>query len=532
MSFLHRYLTRFDTRTIPSLLTDILVVGSGAAGLSAAIEGAKYGKVLVVAKGTFTDTSTNMAQGGIAATGAPGDSVELHIRDTLRAGDGLCNRTAVRHIIKSGHARLTELIAWGARFDRRRRMFDYAIEGGHSVPRILHAGGDATGSELQRVLLSRAVSTSAIQLLENTFVVDILTARNRSVGALIFDEQHGKRAVWARCIVLATGGAGQLYRETTNPVVATGCGLAMAYRAGATLQDLEFIQFHPTTLYIAGATRALVSEAVRGMGGILRDRFGTRFMKDYHPALELAPRDVVSRAIVRQMAKTNDTNVYLHLEHIGAAAVRRRFPTLHKLCEKFEIDVAKDPIPVRPSAHYMIGGVSTDVWGRTTLPGLLAVGEVGCTGLHGANRLASNSLLECLVVGHNAGAICRSLVKSSPPPTPLRLSFKQKKGETTYIDIEDVMNSLRSLMWRQVGVERDEKGLKDAIMKIDFWCSYVLDKEFTTPRGWELQNMLTVARLITTSALQRRESRGVHFRTDFPATAPRRMSRHTCVKAR
>jgi L-aspartate oxidase len=292
---------------------------------------------------------------------------------------------------------------------------------------------------------------------------------------------------------------------------------------------MEFVQFHPTTLYVPGAIRSLISEAVRGAGGILRDRFGKRFMEDHHPALELAPRDVVSRAIVRQMAKTGDTNVYLHLEHVGAATIRKRFPVLRKLCEEFEIDVSKVPIPVRPSAHYMIGGLSTDVAGRTTLPGLMAAGEVGCTGLHGANRLASNSLLECLAVGHGAGGRCRSLVPSSESPAPLRISFGQKKGETTYIDVEDVMNSLRSLMWRQVGVERDAKGLEDAIVKLDFWCSYVLDKEFSTPKGWELQNMLTVARLIATSALRRKESRGVHFRTDFPAKDNHRFARHIHV---
>ncbi|MDQ7781061.1 MAG: L-aspartate oxidase, partial [Planctomycetota bacterium] len=486
----------------------------------------------VITKCAAVDSATNAAQGGIAVGGAPGDSPGLHVKDTLRTGNGLCRRDVVRSIIGGGRDRIAEIAGWGARFDRKGPKLHYAIEGGHSVPRILHSGGDATGGEIQRVLLEQALSVPAIQILENTYAIDLLTLRGVCVGALIFDEQRGRRAVWARCTVLATGGAGQLYRETTNPEVATGNGIAMAYRAGAQLRDLEFMQFHPTTLYVPGAARSLISEAVRGEGGILRDRLGKRFMTDYHPALELAPRDVVSRAIVKQMALTGDTNVYLHLEHIGAARIHKRFPALQRLCEKFEIDVSRNPIPVRPSAHYMIGGVATDVAGRTTVPGLLAAGEVACTGLHGANRLASNSLLECLVVGHNSGKACGPLIARSHPPLPTRLFYEQKKGDTTYIDVEDVMNSLRSLMWRQVGVERDEKGLRDAIMKLEFWCSYVLDKEFSRREGWELQNMLTVARLMASSALRRRESRGVHCRTDFPAHNDRKFARPFLVRRR
>ncbi len=510
-----RHLIRFNSRTLPAISTDVAVIGSGIAGLRAALEAARFGRVTVVTKAGVTDCNTQYAQGGIAAAMRRGDSPRLHVQDTVAAGQGLCAADIVRLVVREGITRVKEIRAWGARFDSKGGEPDFTREGGHSRARILHAGGDATGRELERVLVEHAAANPNIQVLDHTFTVDLLTHRGACVGAIVFDARNGVRILYAHKIILATGGLGQLFRETTNPPVATGDGFALAHRAGAVLRDMEFVQFHPTTLYVAGATRSLISEAVRGEGGLLVDRNGLRFMPAYHPAAELAPRDVVSRSIIRQMKLTEDTNAYLDLTHLAPALVKSRFPTLWEQCREFHLEPTKDPIPVRPAAHYMVGGIRVDAAGRTSVTNLYACGEAASTGLHGANRLGSNSLLEGLVFGYRAGLDAGRSVGRREAPQP-HLRYERRMDRSRFIDVEDARNSLTSLMWRQVGVERDARGLEDALHRIDFWTSYVLTTEFFSMSGWELQNMLVTARAIAVCALRRRETRGVHFRVDYP----------------
>jgi len=511
-----RYLAQFDTGRLPHLFTDCLVIGSGVAGLRAAIESAEAGRVLVVAKDALTETNTHYAQGGMAVVCSPGDSVEQHVADTLATGQGLCDEAVVRQVVATGPDRLAELIEWGAAFDEEDGGLALTREGGHSTARIVHARGDATGQEIEATLLRHAAGIDAITTMERTFVVDLLCDDGRCLGALVWSAARGLAAVWARVTVLATGGAGRLYRETTNASVATGDGVALAYRAGAELADLEFVQFHPTTLYIAGASRALISETVRGEGAYLRDRTGTRFMPDCHAEAELAPRDVVSRAIVEQLRRTDHHCVYLDLTHLDGARIRRRFPKITELCAAFDLDVATDLIPVRPSAHYQVGGVVVDAHARTSVAGLLACGEVARTGLHGANRLGSNSLLEGLAYGSLAGRTACEMMGASGPPRREVLTSVLAEPRRGTLDLDDVRNSLRALMWRSVGVVRDGDVLFEAEHAVDFWCRYVMDKAFTAVEGWQVQNMLTLAKLIIVSARSRTETRGVHYRRDFP----------------
>ena len=366
-------------------------------------------------------------------------------------------------------------------------------------------------------MIARARDVLKAQIWQNTFTIDLLTHEDRCRGALVWNERHGKTYVWAKQTILATGGAGQIFRETTNPPVATGDGHAAAYRAGAELMDMEFMQFHPTVLYIAGSSRSLISEAVRGEGAILVDASGVRFMPEYHRLAELAPRDVVSQAIVDRMEKTHHPCVYLDLSALPANAVRARFPGIAKRCREFGLDIAVDRIPVRPGAHYMIGGVKVDLFGATTIPGLWAAGEVTSSGLHGANRLASNSLLEGLVFGARAGAAASAAALAEPDrfeAIPLENKPIAPPGEQ--LDLQDIRNSLKSLVWRAAGVRRSADGLREAARTIDGWQRYALTQQFPTAEGWELQNMLTVARVMIAAALRREESRGVHLRTDFP----------------
>ncbi|NLE36582.1 MAG: FAD-binding protein, partial [Pirellulaceae bacterium] len=363
------------------------------------------------------------------------------------------------------------------------------------------------------------------------FTLDLLTHQGTCRGALVWNPRHGKTLVWAKQTVLSTGGAGQIWRETTNPDIATGDGLAMAYRAGAELRDMEFMQFHPTVLYIAGSSRHLITEAIRGEGAHLVDRNGYRFMADYDPRGELAPRDVVSRAIVTQMEKTKHPNVYLDLSHLDPKYVRERFPAIVALCRDFDLDVTTDRIPVRPGAHYMVGGITVDIEGRTTLPGLWSVGEAASTGLHGANRLASNSLLEALVFGAHAGAGVSAVAAEQADdfcPAPLENGPVEPGSEP--LDLIDIRNSLKSLMWRDVGVRRDRDRLTEATENLDHWCRYVLARQFSDPTGWELQNMLCAARLMVHSALAREETRGCHVRTDFPNQDDAGWNRHSVCR--
>jgi L-aspartate oxidase len=521
-----RYLIPFKASRLTQQFADVLVIGGGVAGLRAAIAAAAEGAdVLLMTKDTIDQSNTWYAQGGIAAVLQPADSVESHMRDTLDCGAGLCDEKAVRVVIEEGPQRVLELLSWGARFDQKignPHDLSFGLEGGHSFARIVHAFGDATGKELAQTLIKHVRGMDTIRVSEMSFAIDLVTDAGHCVGvlALIKGEVN---LVWAKRTILATGGAGQLYRETTNPKIATADGHAMAYRAGANLKDMEMVQFHPTTLYVAGASRTLITEAVRGEGGHLVDKNGYRFMKDYHPMGELAPRDIVSRAIVQQVRKTHSTHVYLDVRHLPAEPFKARFPQLAHLLAEFDIDPARDLIPINPATHYMIGGVECDLVGRSSLPGFYAVGEAGCSGLHGANRLASNSLLEGLAFGARAGTDAARAAAADPMKFPLSIDAKIPDSTKTELDLGDVQNSLRSVMWRNAGIERTGDRLSETREIIAFWSRYVMDKTFLPAEmgadavgGWELQNMLTTCFLITTAALTRVESRGAHYREDFP----------------
>jgi L-aspartate oxidase len=522
-----RYLLPFKAGRLPQQFTDVLVIGGGVAGLRAALAASDENvDVVVLTKDTIDESNTWYAQGGIAAVLQPSDSFESHVSDTEIGGAGLCDDSAVKIVIEEGPKRVLELLTWGAKFDKKLGNaydLDFTREGGHSFARIIHAYGDATGKELAQTLIRTVRSRENIRIGERVFVIDLLTEENRCLGVIALID--GKvQIIWAKRTILASGGAGQLYRETTNPKIATADGHAMAYRAGARLQDMEMVQFHPTTLYVAGSSRALITEAVRGEGAHLVDKNGHRFMKDYHPSGELAPRDVVSRAIVEQIRKTHFTHVYLDVRHLPTHEFRERFPGLAHLVDDFDIDVSKDLIPIHPAAHYMIGGVDSDANGASSLPGLYAVGEAGCSGLHGANRLGSNSLLEGLAFGARAGTHAAAGAKENGVKFPTLLEAKVPVSTKTELDVTDVKSSLRSVMWRNVGIERSGEHLNETREIIAFWSRYVMDKTFKPDEiggpaavaGWELQNMLTACFLITSAAYTRTESRGAHFRTDYP----------------
>jgi L-aspartate oxidase len=543
-----RYLIPFRSSLLPQIFTDVLVIGAGVAGLRAAVAAAQHGaEVIVLAKGELGESNTAAAQGGIAAASSQPQSVrdedvDEHLRDTLSCGAGLCDQQVVRQVVASGPERVAELLEWGIRLDKD-AAGDLArgLEGGHSAPRIFHAYGDATGRELARCLLEKVRSTPGIRLFERCFALDLITPSEEPgspvLGAITWHPRYGLQMVWAGATILATGAAGQVYRETTNPRIATGDGAAMAYRAGASLGDMAFVQFHPTTLYLPGAPRSLISEAVRGEGAFLLDASGRRFMPEVHAQAELAPRDIVSRAIIRQIARQGGRHVWLDCRHIANFATR--FPGITAELNRFELDPATMLIPVHPAAHYTIGGVRTDAQGRSDVANLWAVGEAACSGLHGANRLASNSLLEGLVMGELAGrAACRGYhgmpsresgylgtpsrdsnhdLRDSGAPArlaPRAVVSDIRPSDHGELDLEDVRSSLRSAMWRNVGVERSGGKLADVIHMFDFWARYTLDKIFDEPEGWETQNMLLVGSLIARSAAWREESRGCHARTE------------------
>jgi L-aspartate oxidase len=513
----HRYLVSFNPKHTPHLFTDVLVIGAGIAGLRAALEVPGRLDVLVVTKDQVQQSNSTYAQGGIAGVMSPEDRFENHIEDTLTAGGGLCDRAIVEMVVREAPNQINDLIRWGTHFDEEDGQLALTREGGHSHRRIVHALGDATGYEVMRAIIERARQAANITIWDETFTIDLLTHERVCVGALVWRPGFGKLLVWAKQTILASGGAGMVYRETTNPPVATGDGMAAAYRAGAGLRDMEFMQFHPTVLYVAGSSRFLITEAVRGEGAYLRDKNGVRFMLAEDPRAELAPRDVVAQAIVRCMDRTQHPNVYLDLSHIDPARVRQRFPGIDKVCRGVGIDITRDRIPIRPGAHYMIGGVTVDTQGRTAIPGLWAAGEVTSSGLHGANRLASNSLLEGLVYGTSCGRGAAAVAETMPDTLtapPLACRLEPESGGT--LDVADVTNSLRSLMVRKMGIVRDRQGLQEAAQDVAFWCRYALVREFDARPGWELQNLLTIARVMIGSALAREESRGVHFRSDFP----------------
>jgi L-aspartate oxidase len=522
-----RYLVPFTPRELPHYFADVLVIGGGLAGLRAAnaIDGRL--NVLVVTKDAIQQSNSSYAQGGIAGVLDPDDSVEEHVHDTLVAGGTLCDHEVVEMVVREAPQRIQELVQWGTHFDEQAGRITLGREGGHSKSRIVHALGDMTGKEVMRAVIEHTRRLANVRIWENTFTLDLLTHEGACRGAIVATRHGEKMLVWARQTILATGGCGQIYRESTNPLVATGDGHAMAYRAGAQLRDMEFVQFHPTVLYIAGGSRSLITEAVRGEGGWLVDRDGERFMPGYDERAELAPRDVVSQAIVSQMEKTRHPCVYLDVTHLDPQLVLRRFPGIAAACQQFGIDITRDKIPVRPGAHYMIGGVTIDLAGRTSVPGLWAAGEVSSSGLHGANRLASNSLLEGLVYGAHAGAAAARAALEMPGDFrvfPLANPVVAPPAEP--LDLADIRNSLKAAMWRSCGVRRRGEALTEALESVDQWRRYVLARQFDDIEGWELQNMLTLARVMIQAALVREESRGVHLRTDYPQLDDARWNKH------
>ncbi len=496
---------------------EFLVIGSGVAGLRAAMELSQHGRVLILTKGNPLESSSSYAQGGVAVAMSEEDDVSFHFLDTIKAGHGLCRREAVQTLVEEGPARIQELIEWGAVFDKVGERFAFAREAAHSRSRILRARGDATGTEMVRVLMEHARRCKTIRWLDHHFTVDLVVVDGACRGVLVIDEELGTRAVIpAHAVLLATGGAGQVYARTTNPANATGDGMAMAYRAGAVLRDMEFVQFHPTSLYLPSSPPFLLSEAIRGEGGRLRNIKGELFMHRYHPAGALAPRDIVARAIWAEMAATRSRHVYLDLTHLGAAFVKQRFPTIYATCLRYDIDITEEWVPVSPSAHYMMGGVEADLSGATTLPGLYAAGEVAYSGVHGANRLASNSLLEGLVFGKRAADSAIDFA-ASRRATPLLPSVRELSGGPLgrLEDAEKMRSSLRRLMWGKVGVIRTRDSLVSAIAQLSRW-ERLVNRPFRLRRDLEVKNLIQVARCIAEAALWRENSVGAHHRADFP----------------
>ena len=486
--------------------TDFLIVGAGVAGLRAAIELAPAGRVLVLAKDSLHESSSEYAQGGIAAALSDDDEVELHEQDTLNAGDGLCDPQAVRLLVEEGPHAIEELIAWGAEFDRDGSRLLFAREGAHSRSRVLHAHGDSTGREISRTLYHKAASLEQVQIRSFSAITDLLLNDGVVVGALAFEERANRFAgIQARAVLLATGGLGRVYRATTNPDVATGDGVALAWRAGATISDIEFVQFHPTALHVPGAPCFLLSEALRGEGAVLRNARGERFMQAFHPMAELAPRDVVSRGIVAELAKTGEPHVYLDLTHRGSGFARQRFPRIYETCLRFGVDLETQQAPVHPAAHYAMGGVRTDLTGATNVEGLYAAGEAACTGVHGANRLASNSLLEGIVFGARAGFEMRSRAAASLSRLP----------EPEHLCAPEIAEAdLRNLTWKTCGIVRHGQELKPAIRQLEETA--LVPQTLPSRAAYELRNLHNNALLIARCALAREESRGGHYRSDCP----------------
>jgi L-aspartate oxidase len=507
--------------------TDILVLGSGIAGLTFALKASEYGAVSVVTKKEKAESSTNLAQGGIACVLSSEDSFDSHVNDTLRAGDGLCDERVVREIVREGPDRVRELLNLGVQFSQSKDgSFHLGREGGHSHRRVIHAE-DLTGRAVETALLHAMANNKRITVYEDQIAVNLVVGwkENRCFGAYILDKETGSILPYsARVTVLATGGVGRVYLHTTNPDIATGDGVAMAYRAGATIANMEFIQFHPTMLFHPMANSFLISEAVRGEGAVLVDARGRAFMEPYHPSKSLAPRDVVARAIDNEMKMHGDECVHLDCcpgtTHKPPGFMRNRFPNIHEKCLSLGIDMDRDPIPVVPAAHYSCGGVKTNLFGESSVRNLLAIGEVACTGLHGANRLASNSLLEALVVGHNAAFKAGEIVRNEKEFRPIEAWNPGKARDTDEaVVVVHNLKEIRHLMWDYVGIVRSDKRLHRAKRRIanlneeikQYYWDFIL-----TPDLVELRNIATVAELIVDSALSRKESRGLHYSLDYP----------------
>lgn len=511
-----RYLTNFNTAAMTKRYFDVIIIGSGIAGLTAAIKTSRVHNTALLTKSTLKETSTWYAQGGIATAFSEQDSPRLHLQDTLEAGAGLCNREAVQVLVTEGPDRIAELVAMGTDFDKVSGIVRLTREGGHSLPRILHAG-DATGSVIEETLLCHITDDeNNLTVMTDVFAVDILSWRDRCVGVLLFNEASQEyEAFFAKATILATGGIGQLYQMTTNPVIATGDGAAMAFRAGAVLADMEFLQFHPTALDDQQSPRSLITEALRGEGAYLRDCTGARFMKGKHPLAELAPRDVVVRGMVEAMEKCNEDHVYLDATHIPREQLKARFPHIFERCLDAGFDLSLDLTPVSPVAHYAVGGVKATVGGRTNIDGLYVSGEIAATGIHGANRLASNSLLEGLVMSTHIAQELPEDIASFDIDLGEILIESSGLDECVGVDIEKSRCELQSLMTDKVGIIKNEQGLLEARQVLDgLWAD--IDCSLDCVKGFELQNMVMLSRLICQAALLRTESRGVHYRSDYP----------------
>ncbi|CAI6085915.1 L-aspartate oxidase [Paenibacillus sp. JJ-100] len=517
-----QYIHDFDLSALPMVETEVLVIGSGIAGLFTAIKASEKHHVLMITKKSLLESNTRYAQGGIAAVIAEDDSPAYHLQDTLVAGAGLCRSEAVKVLVNEGPDGVRELIHLGTLFDLENGELALTQEGAHSHRRILHANGDATGYEIVRALAVKVHEHPGIDVWDEHFVIDLITDGGECIGALVLKEDGSKVFVKAKATVLCSGGAGQLYRYTTNPDVATADGVAMAYRAGAIVRDMEFIQFHPTSLCYPGAPRFLISEAVRGEGAYLRNVKGERFMEKYHAQLELAPRDIVARAIVSEMELTKSTFVYLDITHEHPEMVRSRFPTIYETCMRYGLDMTTDWIPVAPAAHYMMGGVKTDLSGESSIPRLFACGEVSSTGVHGANRLASNSLSEAIVFGRriveriqSLPPIQESLGRAVKLPSTDKMNINDEKQQHTK-PISERRLSLQKMMVRQVGLRRNRIHLQQAMDQLQHELTF-FDQKPTQREELEYANLLTCAWLVTSGALHREESRGAHYRDDFPA---------------
>ena len=507
--------------------TDFLVVGSGIAGLNFALKAAKYGKVAIITKKEIMESNTNLAQGGIAAVTRKNDSVQLHIEDTLHVGSGLSDKRMVKILATKGPEAIRNLLSFGVAFDKENGELHLTTEGGHSMARVLHSG-DSTGKEIEHAMTESVRESPEIEVFEDCFAIDLILKNGGCVGAKILDiKKRRVRDIFARATVLATGGVGYIYQNTTNPEIATGDGIAIAFRAGAKIEDMEFVQFHPTTLNKPGAPHFLISEALRGEGAILVNDMGTRFMLDYDKMGELAPRDIIARTIFNEL---KHGSVYLDIRHKGRDFILDRFPMIHQECLKYDLDITQDLIPVSPAAHYLCGGIKTNEHGETSIPNLLAFGECTCTGVHGANRLASNSLLESVVFSSLGAQKAENYLKNSleaPPQQQEPVFYDMDPQELNYLKAE-----LRKSLWDYVGIIRKEQQMGLMLRNLERLKARlaVIGRNGVNTRFLELKNMATIAYLVTKAAYTRKESRGTHYRQDYPATDNQNWLKHICFE--